>query len=183
MENNNLVWVKEIQERIKKVPVGAGRSNKAGRVSFDDLLFIPAQLAKKPVDYFTEKINSKTIIGRRSKKPIELKTPVIIGAMSFGALSKEAKIALAKASVLAGTIENTGEGGMLPEEREFSEKLIIQYSTARFGITEKILKKADAIEIKIGQGAKPGFGGCLLGAKVTEENAKIRNVEIGKDIH
>jgi len=180
MEQN---WIKEIQTRVKKVPLSSGRSNKLGRISFDDLVFVPAQLAKKPVDYFKEEISSKTIIGKNSKKPIELKTPIIIGAMSFGALSKEAKTALAKSSTLAGTIENTGEGGMLPEEREFSEKLIIQYSTGRFGITEEILKQADAIEIKIGQGAKPGQGGLLLKEKVTEEIAEVRKIERGKDIH
>jgi glutamate synthase domain-containing protein 2 len=84
---------------------------------------------------------------------------------------------------MAGTIENTGEGGVLPEEREFSKKLIIQYSTGRFGITEEILKQADAIEIKIGQGAKPGQGGLLPKEKVTEEIAEIRKIERDKDIH
>ena len=176
-------WIKEIQDRTGGISVSSGRSNKAGKVSFDDLVFVPAQLAKNPVDYFKEEISSKTIIGKRSKKPIELKAPIIIGAMSFGALSKEAKIALAKASTLAGTIENTGEGGMLPEEREFSEKLIVQYSTGRFGITEEILKEADAIEIKIGQGAKPGQGGLLPKEKVTDEIIEVRKIERGKDIH
>ena len=176
-------WIKEIQKRVKGVPISSGRGNKFGKISFDDLVFVPAQLAKKPVDYFKEEISSKTVIGKRSKKQIELETPIIIGAISFGAVSREAKIALAKTSTLAGTIENTGEGGMLPEEREFSKYLIIQYSTGRFGITEEILKKADAIEIKIGQGAKPGMGGLLPAEKVTEEIAKIRNVQIGKDIH
>jgi len=176
-------WIKEIQKRVKGVPISSGRGNKFGKISFDDLVFVPAQLAKKPVDYFKEEISSKTVIGKRSKKQIELETPIIIGAMSFGAVSREAKIALAKTSTLAGTIENTGEGGMLPEEREFSKYLIIQYSTGRFGITEEIFKKADAIEIKIGQGAKPGMGGLLPAEKVTEEIAKIRNVQIGKDIH
>jgi len=176
-------WIKEIQNRTKGISFSSGRSNKAGKVSFDDLVFVPAQLAKRPVDYFKEEISAKTVIGKYSKKPIELKTPVIIGAMSFGALSKEAKIALAKASTSAGTMENTGEGGMLPEEREFSEKLIIQYSTGRFGITEEILKKADAIEIKIGQGAKPGQGGLLPAEKVTEEISGIRNIPLGKDVH
>jgi len=180
MEEN---FIKQIQDRTKKVPISSGRSNKWGKISFDDLVFVPAQLNKKPVDYYKEKISSKTIVGKFSKKPIEIKTPIVIGAMSFGAISKEAKIALAKASKLAGTIENTGEGGMLPEEREFAEKLIIQYSTGRFGINEEILKKADGIEIKIGQGAKGGMGGLLPAEKVTTEIAKIRNVPIGQDIH
>lgn len=176
-------WIKEIQDRVKKIPITSGRSNKSGRISFDDLVFVPAQLAKRPVDYFRDKISAKTIIGKNSKKPITLETPIIIGAMSFGALSREAKTCLARSSSLAGTIENTGEGGMLPEEREFSKHLIVQYSTGRFGISEDILKKADAIEIKIGQGAKPGQGGLLPKEKVTEEIAEIRKIEKGKDVH
>ena len=179
----NQNWIKEIQDRVKKVPVSSGRSNKAGRISFDDLVFVPAQLSKTPVDYFKEEISAKTIIGKNSQKPITIETPIIFGAMSFGALSKEAKTALAKASTLAGTMENTGEGGMLPKEREFSKKLIIQYSTGRFGITEEVLKKADAIEIKIGQGAKPGQGGLLPADKVTDEIAQVRKIEKGQDAH
>ena len=176
-------WIRKIQDRTKRIPISSGRSNKFGKFGFDDLVFVPAQLAKRPVDYFMEEISSETIIGKNSKKPIVLETPIIIGAMSFGALSKEAKIALAKASTMAGTMENTGEGGVLLEEREFSKRLIIQYSTGRFGITEEILKKADAVEIKIGQGAKPGQGGLLPKEKITEEIAQIRNVPVGKDIH
>ena len=176
-------FIKEIQKRVQGVPIASGRGNKFGKVSFDDLVFVPAQLAKRPVDYFKEKISSTTIIGKRSKKPIKLETPIIIAAMSFGALSKEAKIALAKASTIAKTIANTGEGGVLPEEREFAKYLIVQYSTGRFGISEDILKKADVIEIKIGQGAKPGQGGLLPKEKLTEEIAKLRNVPMGKDVH
>jgi len=179
----NQNWIKEIQNRINKVPVSSGRSDRHRFPVWDDLIFTPAQLAKKPVDYFREEISSKVIIGKLSKKPIEIETPIIFGAMSFGALSKEAKIALAKASNLAGTIDNTGEGGMLPDQRKFSKRLIIQYSTGRFGITENILKQADAIEIKIGQGAKPGQGGLLLKEKITDEIAEIRNIEKNKDIH
>jgi len=110
--------IKEIQERTKRIPVFGGRSNKwekicgeqSRTISFDDLVFLPAQLNKKPVDYYRESISAKTIVGKQSKKPIEIETPIIIGAMSFGALSREAKIALAKASTIAGTMENTGEG-------------------------------------------------------------------------
>jgi glutamate synthase domain-containing protein 2 len=176
-------WLKEIQKRTKKIPVLGGHTKKWGKISFDDLVFLPAQLSKRPVDYFKEKISSKTIVGKFSKKKIELDTPIIIAAMSFGALSKEAKIALAKGATIANTMTNTGEGGMLPEERENAKYLIVQYSTGRFGISEDVLKKADAIEIKIGQGAKPGQGGLLPGEKVTEEIAKVRKVPIGKDIH
>jgi len=176
-------WIKEIQKRIDQVPISSGRSLKWGKINFEDLVFLPAQIYKRPVDYYKEKIISKTIIGKLSKKPIEIETPVIIGAMSFGALSREAKTVLAKASAMAGTIENTGEGGMLPEEREFSKKLIVQYSTGRFGIDESVLKKADAVEIKIGQGAKGGMGGLLPKEKVTDEIAEIRKIEKGKDVH
>ena len=176
-------FFKEIQKRIEKVPIASGRGKKYGRISFDDLVFVPAQLKKRPVDYYREEISAKTIVGKYSKKPIELETPIVFGALSFGAISKEAKIALAKASTLAGTMSNTGEGGMLPEEREHAKYLIVQYSTGRFGITEEVLKKADAIEIKIGQSAKPGQGGFLPKEKVTEEIAKVRNVPLGKDLH
>jgi glutamate synthase domain-containing protein 2 len=175
--------IKKIQARTKGIPISSGRSNKWKKNYFEDLVFVPAQLAKRPVDYFQEEIKSETVLGKNSNRPIKLKIPILIGAMSFGALSKEAKIVLAKASTLAGTIANTGEGGMLPEEREFAEKLIVQYSTGRFGISEKVLKKADAIEIKIGQGAKPGQGGLLPKEKITEEIAKIREVGRDKDIH
>ena len=179
MEN----WLKEVQKRKKGIPVASGRSKKFGKISFDDLVFVPAQLKKRPVDYYKEEIYSKTKIGKLSQNPIEIETPIIFGAMSFGALSKEAKIALARASKIVGTIANTGEGGMLPEEREEAKFLIVQYSTGRFGITEEVLKKADAVEIKIGQGAKPGAGGFLPGKKVTKEIAKVRKVEEGKDLH
>lgn len=179
----NEKWLREIQIRTKGVPISGGRSNKLGRISFEDLVFVPAQLAEKPVDYYKEKISAATVIGKNSQKPIKLETPILIGAMSFGALSREAKIALAKASTLAGTIENTGEGGMLEAEREHSKYLIVQYSTGRFGITEEVLKKADAIEIKIGQGAKTGAGGYLPAAKVTEEIAQVRKIKRGENIH
>ncbi|MDI6826611.1 MAG: glutamate synthase-related protein [Candidatus Aenigmarchaeota archaeon] len=110
-----------------KPPVSGGRSNKLGVISFDSLVFIPAQLAKRPVDYFREDISAETIIGKNCNKPMELKTPIMIAAMSFGAVNKRTKIALAKASTIAGTATNTGEGGMLPEERKHARLLIAQY--------------------------------------------------------
>lgn len=176
-------WIKKIQDRTKRIPISSGRSNKAGKISLEDLIFQPAQLFKRPVDYFKEEISAKTIVGKLSREPIELETPIVIGAMSFGALGREAKAALAKASTIAGTMENTGEGGVLPEEREFSKRLIVQYSTGRFGITDEVLKRADAVEIKIGQGAKPAQGGLLPKEKVTEEIAEIRKIKLGEDIH
>ncbi len=176
-------WLEEIRKRTKGVPFSSGRSNKAGRITFDDLVFMPAQLNTRPVDYFKEQIKSETIVGKKSQKPLKLKGPIIVGAMSFGALSKEAKIALAMATTLSGSMANTGEGGMLPSEREKAEKLIVQFSTGRFGINNEVLRQADAVEIKIGQGAKPGSGGLLSKEKVTPEIAKIRNVPLGQDVH
>ena len=181
MNQNN--WVKEIQDRSQRMPFLSGRSNKSGKISWEDLVFTPAQLKKKAVDYFKEEISSKTVVGGNSKQPVILKVPIIFGGMSFGALSKEAKIALAKASKIAGTIANTGEGGMLPEEREFAQNLTVQYSTGRFGISDEILKQANVLEIKIGQGAKAGQGGMLAKDKVTEEIAQVRNVPMGEDVH
>ena len=176
-------WTKKVQDRIAKVPVRGGRTVKDEKNGLDDLVFLPAQLAKRPVDYFKEVISTKTVLGKNSLRPVQVDTPILIAAMSFGALSKEAKTALAKGSSLAGTIANTGEGGMLPEEREFAKKLVIQYSTGRFGIDEEILKKADIIEIKIGQGAKGGQGGLLQKEKVTPEVAAVRRVKLGTDVH
>jgi glutamate synthase domain-containing protein 2 len=178
-------WVLDIKQRASsgKPLVSGGRSDKLNKISFDNLVFVPAQLTKRPVDYFREEIVSETIIGKSSKHPIKLKTPILAGAMSFGALSKEAKIAVAKGSASVGTATNTGEGGMLPEERKNAKILIAQYSTGRFGVDDDYIKNADAIEVKIGQGAKPGQGGLLPANKVTAEIAKVRKVEMGKDVH
>jgi len=176
-------WVKQVKDRTEKVPVSGGRTDKLGKISFDDLVFVPAQLTKRPVDYFRDKINAKTIVGKKSKRPLEIETPIIFGGMSFGALSREAKNAMAKASTMVGALKSTGEGGMLPESRILAKKLIVEYSTGRFGITEEVLKQADVLKIKIGQGAKPGQGGLLAKEKVTDEIAEIRMVEKGKDVH
>jgi glutamate synthase domain-containing protein 2 len=105
----------------------------------------------------------------------------MIAAMSFGALSKEAKIALAMGATLAGTATNTGEGGMLPEERKYATKLIAQYASGRFGVSAHYLNNSDAVEIKIGQGAKSGMGGHLLGEKVTADVSRIRMLPEGTD--
>ena len=148
--------------------------------SFDDLTILPAQVSRPPIDKYREPCNSEVILGNRfAENPIKISTPIMIGAMSFGAISKEAKIALARGSTLAGTITNTGEGGMLPEERHFADKLIAQYASGRFGVSANYLNNADAIEIKIGQGSKAGMGGHLLAEKVTAEVAKIRNIPMG----
>ena len=179
------MWLTDVLKRTLgcKPPVLGGRSDKFGRISFDELVFIPAQLHKRPIDYFREKIETKTVIGKNSKKPLVLDIPIMVAAMSFGALSREAKIVLAKASRAVGTATNTGEGGMLPQEREDAKHLIAQYSTARFGVDKKYLQSADAIELKIGQGAKPGEGGLLPKEKLTSEIMKVRKLKEVKDLH
>ena len=111
-----------------------------------------------------------------------LEGPVYISHMSFGALSRETKIALAKGAALAGTAMCSGEGGILPEEMESSHKYIFEYVPNKYSVTPENLQNADAIEIKIGQGTKPGMGGHLPGEKVTSEIAAVRNKPLGKDI-
>lgn len=149
---------------------------------FDDLIILCAQTSRPPIDHYREPCNTETIIGTRfAEKPLRLKAPILIGAMSFGAISKEAKIAIAKAASKIGIAVNTGEGGMLPEERENASILISQYASGRFGVSARYLQVSDAIEIKIGQGAKSGQGGLLLGEKVSEEIASIRGIPVGTD--
>ncbi|MBI5178846.1 MAG: 4Fe-4S dicluster domain-containing protein [Nitrospinae bacterium] len=157
---------------------GMGARRKVANM--DNLVFLPAQLFKKPLlDH--DSVDTTVVLGKKAKKPIRLQIPVMVGAMSFGALSKNAKIALAKAAAEAGTMANSGEGGMLEEERSAATAYALQYSTGRFGITEETLKKADMIEIKIGQGAKPGMGGHLLKEKITDEIARVRKINKGVD--
>ncbi|MDD3304232.1 MAG: glutamate synthase-related protein [Clostridia bacterium] len=158
-----------------------GMSTKLPVISWKDILILGAGLAKFPLMEH-EEVTLKTIIGKKAKKPMELASPVYISHMSFGALSKEAKISLAKGSAAVKTAICSGEGGILPEEFENAYKYIFEYVPNLYSVNDENLRKADAIEIKIGQGTKPGMGGHLPGDKVTEEIAKIRSKEVGKDI-
>ena len=128
----------------------------------------------------SEEVKCKVILGKSAIKPIIANTPILNAGMSFGALSREAKMALAKGSAMVGGVANSGEGGMLDEEKQLSDKITLQYSTGRFGISEDRLKMPDMIEIKISQGAKPGMGGKLPGVKVTDEIALIRQIKSGQ---
>ncbi len=148
---------------------------------WDDILILGAQLNPMPLEEHAE-VSLQTIIGKRAKKPMVLDMPVYISHMSFGALSRETKIALAKGSAAAGTAMCSGEGGILPEEKEAAYKYIFEYVPNLYSVTDENLKTADAIEIKIGQGTKPGMGGHLPGGKVTPEIAKIRNKPLGEDV-
>jgi glutamate synthase domain-containing protein 2 len=149
--------------------------------NWDDILVLGAQLNPMPLDEHAE-VSIKTIIGKKAKKPMVLDTPVYISHMSFGALSKEAKIALAKGSAMARTAMCSGEGGILPEEKEAAYKYIFEYVPNLYSVTDENLRTSDAIEIKIGQGTKPGMGGHLPGNKVTPDIAAIRNKPLGEDV-
>ena len=160
----------------------SGMGSKRKLPHFDDLIILPAQNSRPPIDNYREGCKTKTVIGGRySKNTLDLDYPIMLGAMSFGAISEGAKIALAKACTKMGISANTGEGGMLPSERENASKLVVQYASGRFGVNADYLCKADAIEIKVGQGAKPGMGGHLMGEKVTEKISKIRGIPVGAD--
>lgn len=159
----------------------AAMSTKAPMPSWDDILILGAQLNPPPLNEH-DSVNTRTIIGKNAKKPMVIENPVYISHMSFGALSKETKISLAKGSAMAKTAMCSGEGGILPEEMASSYRYIFEYVPNLYSVTDENLKKADAIEIKIGQGTKPGMGGHLPGDKVTPEIAEIRNKPLGKDV-
>jgi glutamate synthase domain-containing protein 2 len=159
---------------------GAGAKRKVPH--FDDLLFLGASISRYPLEGYREKCATNVTLGTRyAKKPIELKIPVTIAGMSFGALSGNAKEALGRGASQMGTSTTTGDGGMTPEERRSSKTLVYQLLPSRYGMNPDDLRKADAIEVVIGQGAKPGGGGMLLGQKITERVAKMRNLPIGID--
>ena len=148
---------------------------------WDDILVLGAQLNPPPLEEHAE-ISLKTVIGKHAKKPMVLELPVYISHMSFGDLSRESKITLSKGSAMAKTAMCSGEGGILPEEKAAAYKYIFEYVPNQYSVTDENLKSSDAIEIKIGQGTKPGMGGHLPGSKVTPEIAQIRNKPLGEDV-
>lgn len=148
---------------------------------WDDILILGAQLNPPPLMEHDE-VDTTTVIGKHARKPMVLKNPVYVSHMSFGALSKETKIALAKGTAMAGSAMCSGEGGILPEEMAAADKYIFEYVPNKYSVTPENLKNVDAIEIKIGQGTKPGMGGHLPGGKVTPEISRIRNKPMGKDV-
>ncbi|MBD2260384.1 FMN-binding glutamate synthase family protein [Pseudanabaena sp. FACHB-2040] len=148
----------------------------------DDLVFLTASMTRLPLEGYREKCDTRTVLGTRfAKRPMELEIPITVAGMSFGALSKNAKVALGQAATWLGTSTTTGDGGMLPAERDASAKLVYQCLPSRYGFNPKDLKKADAIEIVIGQGAKPGGGGLLMGQKVNAVVAGMRTLPEGVD--
>ncbi|MDR1197188.1 MAG: alpha-hydroxy-acid oxidizing protein [Candidatus Nomurabacteria bacterium] len=147
-----------------------------------DVVLLGGGLASMPLVSETN-VDLKTTIGRRAKKPMELQSPIMVSHMSFGALSESHKLAIAKASKKLGASVGSGEGGILPTEFNQAYRYIFEYVPNLYSVTDENLQKSDAIEIKISQAAKPGLGGHLPGAKVTEKVAAIRNAKVGQDIH
>src|SRR5437868_2992844 len=159
---------------------GAGTKRKLPH--FDDLLFLGASISRYPLEGYREKCATDVTIGTRyAKKPITLKIPITIAGMSFGALSAPAKEALGRGTSAVGTSTTTGDGGMTPEEREHSDLLVYQVLPSRYGLNPDDLRQADAIEIVIGQGSKPGGGGMLLGYKISDRVAGMRRLPQGID--
>lgn len=162
-------------------PVDSSMGTKMAMPNWDDILLLGAQLNPPPLND-QDPVTTMTVIGKNAKRPMVLDSPVYISHMSFGALSREIKVALSKGSAMAKTAMCSGEGGILPEERDAAYKYIFEYIPNKYSVTDENLRGADAIEIKIGQGTKPGMGGHLPGEKVTEEIASLRGRNPGEDI-
>lgn len=182
------VWspekIEEIQDKAQlgRYRIRGQATKRQDLPSFDDLVFTPAGLSRVPLEGYRERCETKVVIGEgRVKRPLVLETPIMIAGMSYGAINSNSKKALGMAATRCGISTCTGDGGMHPVEREFSEKLVYQLLPSRYGLNPYDLKKADAVEIVISQGAKPGTGGTLLGQKVSEEVAEMRDLPIGVD--
>jgi glutamate synthase domain-containing protein 2 len=183
------IWNAEtISEIDYKASYGKHRIRGCGATrympTFDDLMILPSQLSRMAIDTYREPCETRTVLGKRSAtKPLVIETPIMIAGMSYGALSKEAKIALAKATALTGTVISNGEGGLLPEERQFSYRQSVQVLPSRFGFSKRNIDVADMLEFLVGIGAKPGLSGHLMGEKITEEIAEFRQLPVGIDLH
>ncbi len=175
-------YMEEIhQMAVTGKTISGAMGTKMAMPSWDDILLLGAQLNPPPLDEDAP-VSTMTVIGKHAKKPMILDSPVYISHMSFGALSREIKVALAQGSAMARTAMCSGEGGILPQEREASYKYIFEYIPNKYSVTDENLRGADAIEIKIGQGTKPGMGGHLPGEKVTAEIAELRGKKQGEDV-
>ncbi len=175
-------YMKEIHEMaVTGKSIIEAMGTKMSMPDWDDILILGAQLHPMPLDEHAP-VSTMTVIGKHAKRPMILGTPVYISHMSFGALSKETKTAMAMGSAMAKTAMCSGEGGILPEEKAAAYRYIFEYVPNQYSVTDENLRSSDAIEIKIGQGTKPGMGGHLPGSKVTPEIAKIRNKPLGEDV-
>jgi len=150
--------------------------------TFDDLVLLGASVSRYPLEGYRERCDTNVVLGaRHAKQPLELKIPITIAGMSFGALGSNAKTAIGRAATAMGTSTTTGDGGMTDEEREASKLLVYQVLPSRYGMNPDDLRRADAVEVVVGQGAKPGGGGMLLGQKITQRVAEMRDLPAGID--
>jgi methylamine---glutamate N-methyltransferase subunit C len=175
--------IHEIQ-RAAREGLYAIRGNGAKRrvPSFDDLLFHGASMSRYPLEGYRERCATDVWLGtRHARTPLHLEIPITIAGMSFGALGANAKEALGRAATLMGTSTTTGDGGMTEEERRASKLLVYQVLPSRYGMNPDHLRQADAIEVVVGQGAKPGGGGMLLGQKISPRVAAMRTLPEGVD--
>lgn len=147
---------------------------------WNDIQLVVAQLARRPL-MEDEAVGTDLVIGPEAKRPLRLKTPLFVSDMSYGALSAEAKISLAKGAEGAGTAIASGEGGMLPEEQAENQRYMLEYASAGFGYRDALLSKVQAFHFKGGQAAKTGTGGHLPGTKVSKTIAEVRGVPEGED--
>ena len=161
---------------------GYGTLRERRWATFDDLTFLPCSLTRIPLEGYREKCGTRTVLGTRfAEQPIELDIPIMITGMSWGALSYNAKVALAKGASEIGSSNTTGDGGMLAAERANSRTLVYEVLPSRYGIDVHHMRLSDGIELTIGQGAKPGTGGLLLDSKVSGEIARQRELPAGVD--
>jgi len=177
---NTLGYIHQAAERGIYDIRGLGAKRKIP--SFDDLVFLTASASRYPLEGYREKCVTKTVLGSRcAERPLELETPITIAGMSFGSISANVKEAIGRAATEVGTSTTTGDGGMTPEERQSSKTLVYQCLPSRYGFNPDHLRQADAIEMVLGQGAKPGGGGMLLGLKVSPRVAEMRTLPEGID--
>ncbi len=150
-------------------------------LDFNELMFLPVQLSRFPLDKY-EDVQTSVVIGKRAARPLQVSTPIIITGMAYGsALSKRAKIAVAKASRLAGTATNSGESGFMREERQAAAKYIVQWNRGRWSNRLEDLGQADAIEIQVGQGAEGSLGNRVKGENIREDFREHLGLEPGQD--
>lgn len=189
-EGRSTRWTRETiadihaKSQLGRYQLRGGSTFQRNLPSFDDLVFQPATMTRLPLEGYRESCDTRTVLGDglgQVENPIELDIPIYIASMSFGALSANAKAALARGARKAGTMTCTGEGGMLPEERTENRTLVYQITPSRYLLDLEHIRQADGLEIAVGQGAKPGTGGLLLGMKVSERVAGMRTLPVGVD--
>lgn len=181
-EDESCRYMAEIHKMaVTGKPISASMATELPMPSWDEILILGAQLDPMPLDEDAA-VDTTVIIGKHAKRPMVLENPVYVSHMSFGALSREAKVSLARGTAMAKSAMCSGEGGILPEEMQAADKYIFEYVANLYSVNPENLRNSDAIEIKIGQGTKPGMGGHLPGEKVTEEISRVRSKPMGQDI-